>query len=260
MTELLSAEWLKIRTVRSTCWILAVLAGFVGLTVWVAWYGANTPGAIPPGARADFALATQAKLTADVAGLCFAVLGVLAITSEYSTGMIGTTFAAVPRRRAVLSAKAVVIAATALVLGQASVLTTYLITRIIIGGSLPAVSGELPALLAMGLSVTMYALIGLGLATIMRSAAGAIANFVGLWYILPIVAGNLPAPWGERISSFLPGALAGQLAGAGNDQSVFGSLLPPPGALAAMLGYVAVPLGVAAVVLTRRDVRATGSG
>jgi ABC-2 type transport system permease protein len=259
MINLLRAEWLKVRSVRSTYVILAVIAAFMALAAWIAWYGANTDGAIPLEYRADFALRPQAHLAADVAGLCLAVLAVLAITSELNSGMIRTTFTAVPRRHAIVAAKAVVLSAIALVAGPVSLFTTYFVTRVILdsrplpGQVLPPVSAHMPTLLAMCLTVIMYTLIGLGLAAIMRSAAAAIATFVALWYFLPIVAGNLPAPWNERIGSYLPGALAGQLAGAGNEHSVFGAILPPLGALAVMLAYMAAPLGVATWLTARRD-------
>jgi ABC-2 type transport system permease protein len=259
MIALLRAEWLKLRSVRSTYWILAAVAAFIGLATWIAWYGSGTPGAIPLEYRADFALSPQAQLTADVTGLCLAVMAALAITSEYGTGMIRTTFTAVPRRGAVVAAKAVVLAAIAAVTSPVSLFATYLVTRAILdsrplpGQSLPPVSDHVPALLAMCLAVVMYTLIGLGLAAIMRSAVVAIATFVALWYIVPMVAGNLPAPWNERIGSFVPGALAGQLAATGNENSVFGALLSPATALAVMIAYMAVPLGAAAWLVARRD-------
>lgn len=259
MTEIVHAEWLKVRTVRSTWWILLALALFVGFSAWISWYGATTPGGIPSEARDAFALDVQARFTTDVAGLCFAVLAVLAFTAEHTTGMIHTTFGAVPRRRRVLASKALVVATIAAVVGQISVLATYFATRAILdarpgpGQSVATFSDDVPALLAFGLSVVMYALIGLGLATITRSTAASIVAFVGLWYLVPMVAGSLPAPWDERLGSLPPGALAGQLAGTGNDYSVYGASLSPPAAAAAIVAWVAIPLGIAAILISRRD-------
>jgi hypothetical protein len=258
MTAILHAEWLKVRSVRSTMWILFALGLFVCLVAWIAWYGANTPGAVPQDARMDYALGVQARITGDVAGLCCAVLAVLAITSEYTTGTIRTTFVAMPRRRSVLAAKAAVVAAVAALAGLASVSAAYGVTRAIFKArlpdlSLPAVADELPGLLALSLSVVMYALLALGLATIMRSAPAAIGTFVAVWYLAPMMAIWLPAPWDQRIGSVLPGALSGQLGGFGNANSVFGALLSPSGAGVAMAAYMVVPLAVAAVLLHRRD-------
>jgi hypothetical protein len=225
----------------------------------LAWYGASAPGAVPPESRSAFPLEVQARLTADVAGLCCAVLAVLAITAEYTTGTIRSTFAAMPRPRSVLTSKAVVVAAVAALAGRARVLATYFVTRAALdarpapGQSLAAVGDDMPALLALGLTVVMYTLIGLASATVLRSAAAAIGTFVALWYVLPMMAGLLPEPWSERLGSVLPGALAGQLAGIGNDHSVYGALLSPWSAAALTVAYIVVPLMAAATLFHRRD-------
>ena len=153
MTAILHAEWLKVRSVRSTMWILLALGLFVCLAAWIAWYGAITPGAVPHDARVNFALGVQARLTGDVAGLCCAVLAVLAISSEYTTGTIRTTFVAMPRRRSVLAAKAAVVAAVAALAGLASVWAVYGLTRTIFNArlvpepSLPAVAATLRSMM-----------------------------------------------------------------------------------------------------------------
>lgn len=259
MIDVIRAEWLKVRSVRSTWCILLALAVFIGLSAWLSWYGATSPGGIPPEYRSTNALGVQARFTADVAGLCCAVLAVLAVTSEYTTGTIRTTFAAVPLRPAVLVSKAAIVALVAALVGQASVSATYLVTRAILDArpapaqALPPVADEIPTLFALGLSIVMYALFALGLATVTRSAPAAIGIFVAVWYLVPMIAVNLPAPWGGRIGSVLPGALSGQLTGYGNDNSVFGALLSPLGAAAVMAAYMLVPLVIAAVLFQRRD-------
>lgn len=75
-----------------------------------------------------------------------------------------------------------------------------------------------------------------------------------LWYIVPLIARFAPAPIRDWLTSLVPGALAGQLAGTGNVNSVFGAVLPPATALLAMLAYAIVPLVIAAVTVDRRDV------
>lgn len=64
---------------------------------------------------------------------------------------------------------------------------------------------------------------------------------------------HLPAPWAAWVSSLVPGALAGQLAGAGNAHSVFAAVLSPWEALLVLLAYVAIPLTAGAIVISRRD-------
>ncbi|WP_055480266.1 ABC transporter permease subunit [Sphaerimonospora mesophila] len=259
MIDALAAEWLKIRTLRSTLIVLVVLAVFVGLMALLAVYAATAWDAMSPEQRSRSAVSDLAPLTEWVASLAMAVLGVLTITGEYGTGMIRTTFAAMPARGVVLTAKAGVVAAVSYISGLAAVVATFAVSRLIIGDRpIPGQSAEpfadrLPLFLAMALSITMFALIGLFLGTLTRSAAGSIAILVAVWYLIPIVVNHLPAPWHERIGSLVPSALTGQLAGTGNPDSVYGSLLSPPVALAVMAAYVAVPYGLAALRVTRRD-------
>jgi ABC-2 type transport system permease protein len=120
---LLRAEWTKIRSVRSTVWTLVIFVvvciGFTALIAWLTethWYG---PKAAPRDARAisdpvSFILGTGVGL----GQLAIGVLGVLVITSEYSTGVIRASLLAVPRRLPVLAAKAVVFAVLLLIVTE----------------------------------------------------------------------------------------------------------------------------------------------
>ncbi|MGW5263272.1 ABC transporter permease [Microbispora sp. NPDC004025] len=259
MIDALAAEWLKLRTLRSTSVVLGVVAVVVGLMALLAWYAAHLWDGLPPDQRDHLAVSSLPEVTHMLASLCLAVLGVLAFSGEYGTGMIRTTLTVLPARGRVLAAKAGVVAVVAVCTGLTAVLATHAAGRLIIGDraiqgqSSEPLSRQLPHFLAMSLSIAMFALLGLCLAAITRSALAAIAILVAVWYVLPIVGYNLPAPWGERVGSILPGALAGQLAGTGNPDSVAGALLSPLAALAVMAAYVAVPYGVAAVLLARRD-------
>jgi hypothetical protein len=158
--------------------------------------------------RPGTGFSTNATLTAWVAELSLAVLGALTITSEYASGMIRTTLTVMPARRAVLAAKAAAVAAVAGVAGQAAVLAAFFVTWLIVDGrpirgQPTSIAGEVPLLFALGLEVAMFALLGPSLGAIMRSAAAAIATLLGLWYLGPMIAANLPSPWDDRISSFL---------------------------------------------------------
>jgi hypothetical protein len=187
-----------------------------------------------------------------------ALLGVLAVTSEYSTGMIRGTLTVLPQRRTMLTAKALVVGAVALVVGTAAPLLTLAVTRSILGdrvvrGSSTPMPDELRLLLAGGLLVAVFAMLGLGLGAIMRSTAGAIVTVIALWYLLPIVGLNLPAPWDDRFTSVMLSSLARQLADVRVDTVGPQGLLSPVGAFVTMAAYVVVPLVAAAVLIRRRD-------
>lgn len=259
MTGVLAAEWLKTRTVRSTYGLLALVLLMVGGAALLAWYATAVWDGLAPADRDRVAVGPLAPLTGWVAQLCLAVLGALAITAEYGSGAIATTLVAVPQRVRVLAAKAVVVAALAWAAGTAAVFATFAANRLIVGDR-PIrgqpdgpVAGELPALLADGAAVVMFALLGLALGTIMRSAVAAIATLAALWYVLPILTNLLPGGAGDWLGSLLPGGLAGQLAGGGGEGTVFGGMLSPAAAGVVMVLYAAVPLAAAGVVFTRRE-------
>ena len=255
MTGTPASEWLKLRTVRSTYYCLGVVALTVVLTAALAWYAAGVWDHLSPARRAHFALSSLPDLTGWVACLVMGVLGVLTITSEYATGMIRVTLTAAPRRRELVTAKAVVIAGVALGTGQAAGFATLAAARLIIGDRpIHGQRTDIPMVLATGLSVMVFALIGFGLGAVLRSTAGAIVALVAVWHIVPLLLRALPAPWDGRIGSLMPGALAGELAGTGGRDSIYGAMLPPLGALALMAAYIAMSVGAAAISIGRRDV------
>lgn len=110
-------EWLKLRTIRSTGWILLIFAaGMIGLAILVLsqvhW------AQMAPAERARFDPTDNGFAGLALGQLAIGILGVLAVTSEFASGMIRATLAAVPRRPLVLAAKAAVLGAVALVAGE----------------------------------------------------------------------------------------------------------------------------------------------
>lgn len=259
MTDLLASEWLKLRSLRAMLYIIVVAAAGVLVAALLAWYAAKGWDRATPERRGEFSLGPMAELTSWGAQLCMAVLGVLAITSEYSSGMIRTSLVAVPQRRALLAAKATVVAGLALIVGLVITFVTFLVSRAIIADRpmrfyTSAVSEEIPLLLALGLSVMVFALVGLGLGAVLRSSAGAIATIAVLWYILPTLTSFLPEPWRDRAASLVLMSLPRQLAGAESaGVTALDGILSPMGALAVLMAYVAAPLGGAAILISRRD-------
>lgn len=258
MTDVIAAEWIKLRSVRSTYYLLGATVALVGFAALLAWYAAHLWDGLSPEQRTHFGLADLTEQVGWFSALCMAVLGTLAISSEYSTGTIRASLAAVPRRRVFLVAKVVPIAALALVAGQVACFATLFATRAIIDdrpfAAYPTpISGQLALASASGLVVMVFALTGLGLAAVLRSAVGAIATLAALWWVLPIVALNLQAPWADRVSSVMLTQLPSQLAGVEQTGQGPSGVLPPLGALAVMALYGVLPLGAAAWLIDRRD-------
>jgi ABC-2 type transport system permease protein len=179
MRYALHAEWTKARTLSATIWLLA---GVLGATVAV---GALAVTSAQHGSDAD---PVKTSLTGVYLGqVVAAVLGVLAISGEYGTGMIHVTLAAMPRRAAVLAGKAAVLAGQVLTAGTVAILVSVLLGRLILPGY-----ALTPALLraAAGsvLYLTLIALLSLGIATAVRDAAVATGIVLGLLFLFPIVA------------------------------------------------------------------------
>ena len=247
--DVVASEWEKLRSVRSTYWCLLVaVAAPLILSTVVAAALAHAPG---PGVSGVDPL-LPGFISLEYAVLAVGVMGVLAFSSEYSTGLIRTTFAAVPRRRAVLAAKAAVIGAVTLVLGELVAFATFALVQAVLSGKHLGVSLSRPgvpgAVLADGLLLAVVALLGLALGVITRHTAGGIAALVGVIF-LPAIFAILPAPWGGRVSRFTLIQAAHQVTAL----HPAGDLFAPAWSLLVLLAWPGIALAIAALTITRRD-------
>ena len=197
LADALHAEWTKLRTLPGTGWLL-LAAAVLTIAVSTALDAAATAAACPPaGCQAD---PVKLSLTGVQAGqVIVAIMAVLAVSGEYSTGMIRITLTAMPRRLTMLAAKAAVLAAPVLAVGAVAVLASVLAGRLILPGHgftpahgyAPLSLGTGPVLRAASGSVlylVLIALLSLGIATAVRESAVAIGLVLGLLYLFPIVA------------------------------------------------------------------------
>ena len=247
-------EWIKLRSVRSTYWTLLALVGaIVAIGLLISFTTVSRWNQFSAIERATFDPTFRSLTGIFLGQLAIGVLGVLVITAEYSTGMIRSTFAAVPQRGAVLAAKAITFAGVALVVGTAACLVAFLGGQAIFAGKGIGVSlgaaGELRAVLGGGVFLGLLGLLALGIGAIVRHTAGAIAAFVGIILVAPALVSALPSPWSGNIAKFLPGEAGQSLV------SVHASAgqLSPWTALAVLSGWVVVSLGTAAFLILRRD-------
>ena len=256
--NLMHAEWTKIRSVRSTVWTLIVFVvvciGFTALITWLTethWYGPKAP-ARDVRAIADpvgFILGTGVGL----GQLAICVLGVLVITSEYSTGVIRASLLAVPRRIPVLAAKAVVFAVLLLVVTEIVAFCSFFVGSAILHAHVPVSlsgSGVTRAVVGAGLYLTVLGLLALAIGTMIRHTAGAISVSIGIVFVLPILSGLLPSSWGAHINAYLP-EQAGTLITHTHEQS--GDLLSPWQGFGVLCIWTVLALAVAAYLLERRD-------
>lgn len=191
----LHAEWTKVRTVPGTVWLLA---GVVASTVAL---GALAAGAMPAGGDP-----AKSAFTGVVMGQAIVVvLGVGTISGEYGNGMIRTTFTALPQRLDVLAAKAFVVTGLVLAAGAVAVLGSVLAGAALLPGGLPLTGPVVRAAGGSVLYLALIALLGVGVAAVVRDAAAAVGLVLGLLYLTPILTTLVSDPtWHERLRTLSP--------------------------------------------------------
>jgi len=250
----LAAEATKLRSVRSTVWTLVVVVvATVGIGALITSARIHRWNELSPRERLSLDPTTVSLRGVFLAQLAIGVLGVLVISSEYTTGMIRTTFGAVPRRSLVLFAKAVTFAVVAFVVATAACFAAFLIGQSILSAKHANVAlsdpGVLRAVVGAGTYLTLVGLLGLGLGTLLRRTAGAIATLFGLVLVLPALTEALPSPWNTDVGKLLP-INAGRALFAVRPST---DLLSPGQGLLVLLVTVGVVLALATVALVRRD-------
>jgi ABC-2 type transport system permease protein len=255
--RVLRSEWAKFWSLRSSWITLAVaLLLLIALgSIASATYSPDAaPNQGPPGpGSGDSDAVSLALLGVTFASLAVGVLGVLISAGEYSTGMIRSTLAAVPRRLLVLWSKSAVFGAVAFVLATIGALAAFQLGTLGLDGEKIALTmgddGVLRSLVGAGLYLGLVGVFGVALGVVLRSSAGAIAVLVGVLLILPGLATLLPDSWEDSVTPYLP-SNAGSAIYALHEAS---NSLSPWAGLAVFAGWVALTLAGAAGRLARTD-------
>lgn len=250
----LGAEWVKLRSVRSTTWtLLATLAVCVGLEWLIAAARVSRWSELGPGEKLFFDRAWFSYHAMFLGQLVIGSLGALVMTAEFTTGSIRATFAAVPRRGRVLAAKAAVFAAVALAVSEVISFSAFGIVQAVLhskhAGASLSDPGMLRAVIGAGIYLTLVGLLGLAIGAILRSTAASIGTLVALMFVAPLLVQALPRSLAESISKYLP-TEAGT--------AIMRTIQPPDTlgpwtGLGLLAAYCGIALLAAAVLLKRRD-------
>jgi ABC-2 type transport system permease protein len=246
----LRAEWVKLTSVRSTWWTVAALVVLgAGLTTVMCWGNADWL-ASPEADESPGSFITWGMLIAQVTAV---VLGALVVTTEYATGMVRTSFAAVPRRGTVLAAKAVTVAALLFVVGTATALLGYLGGNYFLereGIGLVLEGDVLRAMYGSGLYLAGLGLLAVAAGFLLRHTAAVITIVIALVFVVGNMVVLVPGDVGLWLERLMPG----------NAGSSIAAPVPfNPNLLDAWAGFgvftaeVAVLLVAAWVVVRRRD-------
>jgi ABC-2 type transport system permease protein len=249
------SEWTKFRSLRSTRYALLATVGLtVGLALAAAILVVTQWGTMTPANKATFQPLNVSLVGASIGVMVIGVLGVLMMTSEYATGLVSSTFAAVPKRLPVLWGKAAVYTAIALAVTVPAMLIAFFSTQAILSGTHVQIdfghAGVARAVIGSALYLTIAGLLGLGLGGIFRSTAAAVTSLTVILFVLPVITFILPASVSNIISPYLPGN-AGQ---AIMNIAPQAHTLAPWVGLGVFAAYAFAALAGAAVLLARRDV------
>ena len=246
----LRAEWIKLRTVRSTWWTLA--ATFVlgaGLTALICWANADWLAS----AEADEPPAAFVTWGMMIAQICAVVLGALVVTTEYGTGMIRGTFAAVPTRGRVLAAKALLVAAVLFAVDTVTAVVGYYAGNFFLDreGVGVALEGDvLRAMYGSGLFLAGIGLFTVAVGFALRHTAGTISVVLALMLILGNMVNLVPGELGEWLVKLMPGNAGSAVA---TPVPFNPNLLDPWPGFAVFAAETAALLGLAWLLVRRRD-------
>jgi ABC-2 type transport system permease protein len=243
-------EWRKLRTVRSTWYIVALFtASMISLAILVLGHEGYAQMSVAD--RASFDPTHDCFIGLVLGQLLLGTLGVLAITTEFSSGMIRATFAAVPRRSLVLTAKAAVLAAVSLAAGEITAFASFLAGQAALAAPAPHATfgqpGVLRAVLMAGAYPALIALFGLGIGAVIRHTAGALCTLVGVLFVLPLL---FFSPSLQNASqNFLPHPMANSMTAV----KPLPDALPPGLTFGLLCAYAIAALAAGCWSLTRRD-------
>jgi ABC-type transport system involved in multi-copper enzyme maturation permease subunit len=254
LQAVVKSEWIKFRSVRSS--VMGVSVFFVltlGLGGLISW-----------AVRSHWSQTSYADkvvfdpVSTSLAGILFAqfavgVICVLFITSEYSSGSIRTTLAAVPNRIRLVSAKLIVLLLSIIVVSEIVCFATFLLGQAVFKGVVPTASlgtaDVLRSVLLAGLYLTLLTVLGFSLGLIVRQSAACISIFVSVLLILPIIFVFLPTSWQNSYEKYFPSELGRSM------MSPFPSAhhLGAWNATVVLLIYTAVVFGAGLTLMRRRD-------
>jgi ABC-2 type transport system permease protein len=252
-TQVIRSEWTKIRSVASTVWTLSLaVVVTVALGMLISALSRHEFGDMSPTDRATFDPTFVSFAGMTLGQLAMIVFGVLVVSNEYSTGMIRTSLAAVPRRATFLFSKIGVATVLALVVGMVTSFVTFFLGQVMLGPHRTTLGepGVLRAVIGGGLYMTLIAMFSMGVAAMLRSPMLSLGILMPFFFLISNILGNVSVT--KKVGRFLPdqaGSRIMQVVPRAGDDTPYG----PWGGLGIMLLWVVAALVGGYAVLRRRD-------
>ncbi len=252
--DVLRSEWVKLRSVRPTFWALTVTVVLgVGLGAVISAVTARAYARMSVSGKLSWDPTGVSQAGVAIASLAIVVLGVLCISSEYSSGMIRASLIAVPKRGRVLAAKSLVFAGVTFVVGEVTCFVAFFVGQALISGHAPHAAlgdpGVARAVAGGGLYLAALAVLSVTAGALLRHPAAAIASMIAVLLVLPGIAQALPDSWRNPVTEFWPTQAGTALT---NVRHSAHTLQPWPG-FGVMCLFVAIVYAIAWTLLDRRD-------
>jgi ABC-2 type transport system permease protein len=263
----LRSEFTKIRSVRSTYWtLLALVVVTVGLGALSSWSATRNPHG------PDFDPTMRSLGGLYFSQLVIAVLGVIVITSEYSTGMIRTTLTTMPRRGTMIAAKATVFGLLSFVTGLITCFASFFLGQelmsghhsftgfnngqpVVSPGHLNATLGQphvLRAVIGGALFLTACGMLAFGIGLLVRHTAAGISIMVALLFVVTILVNLLPSSWQNDVVRWMPADAGTQIWTTVPNQGP-PNLFDPWNGFAVFCGYAVIALVAGVILFRKRD-------
>jgi ABC-2 type transport system permease protein len=252
--DVLRSEWTKLRSVRSTFWTLTVMVVLgIGLSAAISAAAAHGYARLSVAQQLTWDPTGISQSGVAIASLAIAVLGVLTVSSEYSSGMIRTSLTVVPKRGRVLAAKSLVVAAATFVVGEVTAFAAFFVGQAVISGHAPTAAlgdpGVARAVAGAGLFLTTLVVFSVAVGALLRHPAAGISCVVAVLFVLPGIAQALPDSWRNPVTEFWPTQAGEQITSV---HAAAHSLQPWAG-FGVMCLFVALVYALAWTFLNRRD-------
>ncbi|KAA0935090.1 ABC transporter permease [Streptomyces apricus] len=253
VTQVLRSEWTKIRSVASTVWTLGLAAVVtVALGALISALSRNEFDDMSARDRLSFDPTYISFAGTSLGQLAMIVFGVLVVSNEYSTGMIRTSLAAVPRRGTFLFGKVAVATALAFAVALVTSFATFFLGQAMLGPHKVSIGdpGVLRAVIGGGLYMTLIAVFSMGVATMLRSPMLSLGILMPFFFLISAILGNVSAT--EKVGRFLPdqaGSRIMRVVTPLDDDVPYG----PWGGLGIMALWVVLAVAGGYVSLKRRD-------
>jgi len=235
MTDLLAAEWIKLWSLRST-WLgllcgaliavaICVNASFADLANWASYSPMTQEVFVPVWSIRD-AFTDPAGL---VLMLAASSIGAITVVGEYSSGLIRTTFAAVPARRQVMAAKVMVVTAVFLAYGTAVSAAAFVLSQAVLGGKGVSIGypGAIRAVAASAVLAPVCALIGMGVGALIRHTATTIVTSTALLFLVPRLLDSRRYHWVAVLHDAMPASAWDRLTETAAETAVNMTRFPP---------------------------------